>query len=118
MKSQQKRRPDESLSQRGVLPPTLPFGSELMLDIEQVDTDRQFQDWAAALWPQYRLSALAVHRFFAASTNKEKCVIVAELAERTDIHPDVAKGLSQLCHSDAETVLMKAASVCSDLCRT
>ena len=80
-----------------------------MLEIEHVDTDKQFQDWVEALWPQYRLSALAAHQFFAASSSEEKCVIVAELAERTDIHPDVAKGLSQLCHSDAEPVLMRAA---------
>lgn len=104
-----RRRPDATLSERGVLPVNRPFGSDSMLAIEHVDTEEQFQDWAETLWPAYRLSRLASHQFFSTACPDEKRRVVDEFAERTDVHPDVAKGLSQLCHTDTESIVSRAA---------
>ena len=103
-----RKNPSSSIVERQLLPPEIPFGTELLLDIESVTTEQQFKDWAESVWPSYRASVKAFHTFSLAETAHEQDEVLEQLKAEKLLHPDILKGLAQL-RLDEEFVLSKAA---------
>lgn len=94
----QKHRCTNSIDERELIKVERPYGTDSILQIETIESEVQFYEWAESLWARYRINQKAFHDFYSASEYNQKLDLAHRLKTEKYINPDVAKGISQLLH--------------------
>jgi hypothetical protein len=98
-----KRKPDASISERGLVKDPPPFGSELLLEAEGVRDKDTYIEWAETIFPIYRANYRLMHRYFAAIENPSQSLsIEVDWLTGDAIHPELRAAI------DAHILLNKA----------
>ena len=93
-----------SIEQRNLISAERPFGIERLLEIENIETNQQYIDWAESIWPIYRVNWQAYNFFLDSKMIEEKREVLDRFRHNSDVNPQLVKGLEQLLSAELITV--------------
>lgn len=85
----QKRKSATSFADRGLFKMPLPFGSALLLKLETIQKQEEFNAFIEEAYPLYRESYKAFYGYFVKVPESEKASYISQLEKNPNLHPGV-----------------------------
>jgi hypothetical protein len=88
-------RSPETIQERGLINPSRPFGTDLLMKLENLSSNEEYRSWAEKIYPVYRLNLQVLSEFTEANGDPGKQrFIAAKAAKKRNIHPEILISVS------------------------
>ena len=92
----QRKQSDQSIQNRGICKDKLAHGSDSLLELQSVNTEKQYQEWVEHIWPMYRASCDVFNNYKNAENSAMRKHIVDTARSNSLVNQDVVESLAAL----------------------
>jgi hypothetical protein len=85
-----------SIKERGLIMTPNPFGSELLLELEEIYEAEDYAQWIERIYPVFRANYRLLHLFFTLNDEDAKQGLIQEARLDNRVHPEVLSALTLL----------------------
>lgn len=89
-----KKRNDKSICDRGLVSTLIPFGTNDLLKVENIDNKVDFLKWANDIYPTYRLNYKLLNSYIENKNSNERNRLISESKSDPLINPEVLSAIS------------------------
>lgn len=88
-----KKKGTETIRDRGLVKKDVPFGTDKLLALEKIETEKVYREWLEENYASYRASYKAFFQYFNLTKVKDRPEFILELEENLLLHPEVKRAI-------------------------